>query len=424
MSDSTEIARRDTAQMVQSPLPAFSGQQMAEALVAYKDLQAALDKAMPDAIMELDGKPYRKKGYWRAVAVAFNLTVEPTDEKYLERGAFKDGRPNFGYVVAYRASTPNGRSATGDGACFAVEKAKRFRCPHPEDPDNPRSRRTLHFPPENCPDYNPEFQWLSLPGQSTDHNIRGHAHTRAYNRAVSNLVGFGEVSAEEVDRDEHVTTTHQQESVPAGERKERPAKEAKADTAAKTEPRSDGVTTVKAVKVVEGESARGPWTRYDVQFTDGRRGNTFDKKLGEQALAFKASGADIVPELEKKDKGTDLKGFSIPAQVQPQAAAISDEELAKPEEKVVETILVTRKIAGANGAKDWWVVQGSEREYVTDSEDVLQAADAFKVSKEKVYVQYDRKRGTRGVVRVATYFVQVSEQQAASVPLHQTELPA
>ena len=36
--------------------------------------------------------------------------------------------------------------------------------------------------------------------RATEHNVRSHAHTRAYARAVSNLVGFGEVSAEEVDR--------------------------------------------------------------------------------------------------------------------------------------------------------------------------------------------------------------------------------
>jgi hypothetical protein len=35
----------------------------------------------------------------------------------------------------------------------------------------------------------------------TVHNVRGHAHTRAFNRAVSNLVGFGEVSADEIPPD-------------------------------------------------------------------------------------------------------------------------------------------------------------------------------------------------------------------------------
>jgi hypothetical protein len=181
-----------------SPLPLFRGPQMAEALAAYKDLQRTLDTAMPDQIMELDGKPFRKKGYWRAVAVAFNLTVEPIDERRDVNSVFEDGRENFGYVVTYRASA-NGRSATGDGSCFAVEKARRFRCPHPHPT---RQGKTEHWPAESCPEFDPAFQWRTLPAQATEHNIRSHAHTRAFNRAVSNLVGFGEVSAEEVERDE------------------------------------------------------------------------------------------------------------------------------------------------------------------------------------------------------------------------------
>ena len=140
-------------------LPVFSGQQMAAALLAYRELQQALDRAMPDQIMQLDGKPFRKKGYWRAIVMAFNLTVEPIEERREEH----DG--GYVYLVTYRASTASGRVAVGDGACSSQEKN--------------RGRMT-----------------------ATVHNVRGHAHTRAYNRAVSNLVAFGEVSAEEAQRDE------------------------------------------------------------------------------------------------------------------------------------------------------------------------------------------------------------------------------
>lgn len=183
-----------------APLPIFRGVQMAQALMAYRELQAALDRAMPEQLMKLDGKPFRKKGYWRAVAVAFNLTVEPVNERREVAGPFDDGRDNFGYVVTYKAIAPNGRSEPGDGACFAVEKARRFKCPHPH-PQGWKGK-TAHWPPEACPDFDPDFQWKTLPAQATEHNVRSHAHTRAYNRAVSNLVGFGEVSAEEVERGE------------------------------------------------------------------------------------------------------------------------------------------------------------------------------------------------------------------------------
>lgn len=145
-----------------SPLPAFTGREMARALTAYRELQTALDTAMPDQIIQLDDRPFRKKGYWRAVAVAFNLSVELVDEHRHIFGALPAGGDNYAYLVTYRASTETGRGETGDGACTAGEKSVgRMR--------------------------------------ATEHNVRSHAHTRAFNRAVSNLVGFGEVSAEEVE---------------------------------------------------------------------------------------------------------------------------------------------------------------------------------------------------------------------------------
>ena len=158
-----------------TPLPVFTGRQMAEALVAYRDLQAALDQAMPDQIMRLEGKAFRKKGYWRAVKVAFNLTVEAIEERREVDGLFEDGKENFGYIVTYRASTPT-RSVTGDGACFCIEKASKSASEH-------------------------GTRWAHRSRQASVHNVRSHAHTRAFNRAVSNLVGFGEVSAEEITRE-------------------------------------------------------------------------------------------------------------------------------------------------------------------------------------------------------------------------------
>ena len=131
--------------------------------------------------------------------MAFGLKVEPVSERREIAGTFADGRDNFGYVVDYRATAPNGRSVTSDGSCFAVEKARRFKCPHLKSGS---TKFTIHFPHHTCPDFDSEFQWRVLPSDATEHNVRGHAHTRGFNRAVSNLVGFGEVSAEEVTREE------------------------------------------------------------------------------------------------------------------------------------------------------------------------------------------------------------------------------
>ena len=156
-----EIVARDLPSvipMTQTSIVRASIGDVTEAILEYTRIKDALDRALPDCMQTIRGKQFRKKNYWRAVATAFNLTVENTKEtldESAESGA-------WGYLVMYRATAPNGRFADGDGACYASEKTAE---------------------------------------QATVHNVRGHAHTRAYNRAVSNLVGFGEVSAEEMQHE-------------------------------------------------------------------------------------------------------------------------------------------------------------------------------------------------------------------------------
>jgi len=132
-----------------------------EAFEEYRKLQEKLDAIMKDSTMEIRGKLFRKKSYWRAIATAFNLNVDLIGEQQI---ASPTDENDWGWVVTYVARATNGRFAIGDGACFASEKSG---------------------------------------GSDTVHNVRGHAHTRGYNRAVSNLVGFGEVSAEEVQFEQH-----------------------------------------------------------------------------------------------------------------------------------------------------------------------------------------------------------------------------
>lgn len=126
---------------------------VAVAFEEYQKLQTKLDSAMPDCMMEIRGKNFRKKNYWRAIATAFNLSLELISERESANG------DDWGFLVTYRATASNGRYADGDGSCFASEKGQ---------------------------------------GQDSVHNVRAHASTRAVNRAISNLVGFGEVSAEEM----------------------------------------------------------------------------------------------------------------------------------------------------------------------------------------------------------------------------------
>lgn len=124
------------------------------AMVEYTKVKNTLDQALPDCIMDIRGKKFRKKSYWRAVATAFNLDVICVEKNRVE---LPDG--DWGIEVVYRATAPNGRSIDGDGACMKSEKSGNM---------------------------------------ATYHNVRAHAHTRGYNRAVSNCVGFGEVSYDEL----------------------------------------------------------------------------------------------------------------------------------------------------------------------------------------------------------------------------------
>ena len=242
------------------PSPVFRGAHMVRALADYRELQKALDESMPDQLMTLDGKPFRKKGYWRAVAVAFNLSVEPTTDATAERsviGALDDGSENYVYTVAYRATAPSGRSAIGDGTCAAAEKQKGRM-------------------------------------KATEHNCRSHAHTRAFNRSVSNLVGFGEVSAEEVERDEHGS------EVPVVER------------------RADGSVLVTEVSTKTGKNKTGkPWTMYAITFDDGTSGSTFDEPLAKVAADAKATGALVVPVLEQKGQYWNLVGLAPASATEP-----------------------------------------------------------------------------------------------------------
>lgn len=97
---------------------------------------------------------FLKKSGWRKIAFWFGL-----DLTFVEREIERDpeGRPLRARVIA-RATHPNGRHADGDGYCSAQERG--------------------FSKPEN--------------------DIPGTAATRAMNRAISNLVGMGDVSAEEM----------------------------------------------------------------------------------------------------------------------------------------------------------------------------------------------------------------------------------
>lgn len=107
------------------------------------------------------GRSFVKKSGWRKIARAFNLSCELVR---CEVTRDEDGTPVRAEAVV-RALAPNGVHQDGDGYCAA---------------DEPRFSKTVAR-------------------QKLENDLRATATTRAKNRAISDLVGMGEVSAEEAD---------------------------------------------------------------------------------------------------------------------------------------------------------------------------------------------------------------------------------
>ena len=104
---------------------------------------------------------FKKKSAWQKLSRAFNVDTEIVDRD-LERT--KTGRIKEAYYCV-RATLPNGRSVESDALCSRSEKGK---------------------------------------DKVSDHTIMSTAKTRATNRAIAELIGAGEVSAEEMSAERTV----------------------------------------------------------------------------------------------------------------------------------------------------------------------------------------------------------------------------
>lgn len=148
--------------------PAVSAEGAIEAWNAYQNLKKQV--LVEEDFQDIQGKQYPKKSAWRKLATFFNLSVDLVKEAEIKN---EDGTLDFD--VTYRATAPNGRSVIGDGSCNSHEKGR----------------------------------------VNSRHNTRGTAHTRAFNRCVSNLIGGGEVSAEELNDDEREERSHSKSNAAA-----------------------------------------------------------------------------------------------------------------------------------------------------------------------------------------------------------------
>lgn len=155
-SHSTAVEIRPASREVLMPMDT---EQVIAGMKAYQELLRGL---LEPSDWQGTGKDkFLKKSGWRKIARAFNLSVTKVSSK-IERDG--EGNPIRAEVVA-RATAPNGQVQDGDGYCSIDEP--RFA--------SEKGRRKL------------------------ENDLRATATTRAKNRAISDLVGMGEVSAEEVD---------------------------------------------------------------------------------------------------------------------------------------------------------------------------------------------------------------------------------
>lgn len=144
------------------------------AVAYWENYQKLTEELLDDSDYQAIGnKAFKKKSAWRKYATAFNISDEIIDK---EITTDKMGRIVTA-VYTVKTTAPNGRTGIGVGACSIFDKAHEFPTPNCQIPN---CDGRIHFS-------NPE------------NDIRATAHTRAKSRAISDIIGTGEVSAEEMD---------------------------------------------------------------------------------------------------------------------------------------------------------------------------------------------------------------------------------
>lgn len=159
----TELALREEPPSL-LPMEPEKAQKM---MTAFRELCESILGS--EDVIGIPGQPggFVKRSGWSKLATFYSVTTTILHQE-VERGDWRDVEdvPVRARAVV-RAASVNGRHADGDGACAITE---------------------------------PRFKH-SNGRQKIEHDLPATAVTRATNRAISNLIGFGSVSAEEVDGD-------------------------------------------------------------------------------------------------------------------------------------------------------------------------------------------------------------------------------
>ena len=135
----------------------------------YQDLTTAL--LSEEDYQNAGNKKFKKKSAWRKYGTAFNLSDHVVEKEIIR----DDNERIISARYEVEAIAPNGRRAVGVGACSIFDKLKRDDTVEPS-PFELRKRFS-----------------------NAEHDVISTAHTRAKNRAIADIIGTGEVTADEVD---------------------------------------------------------------------------------------------------------------------------------------------------------------------------------------------------------------------------------
>jgi hypothetical protein len=158
-----------------------------DALAAQKSLASAYDRAVdalvgPNDVQEEGKRKFKKKSAWRKLQRHFRISTEVVSSDFREvsivGSLHAPDRLITVVLVRVRAIAPWGQSAEAIGGCGM-------------DEETPDTEGTYE---DSGKKYTRKGKSLSLA------DMAATAETRATNRAVSNLIASGEVSAEEIGR--------------------------------------------------------------------------------------------------------------------------------------------------------------------------------------------------------------------------------
>ncbi len=269
---------------------------LAEAQKAAVALKHVID-SKPKKVL-FNGEQYLEFEDWQTLGRFYGVTAKIVDTEFVEYG---EVRGFSARAVAVRADGMEISAA--EASCLTDEEKWASRAKYSF---NGGVRTQVADEPV------PLFQLKSM------------AQTRACSKVLRNvlawvavLAGYRPTPAEELDAERHAQQAsggHAPAAQASGGARQQSSQQAQTQ--------GDGLY-VTDVTSKTGEGKRGPWTKYTVTFSDGRRAGTFDEEIGRLAGTFKQDGVAVDPEVEQDGKFLNLKGIRR-AQGATNASAVSE----------------------------------------------------------------------------------------------------